>query len=116
MKRVVFGGLGLLVAAMVLGSAVWGQGSGPSEAGQPFRKTIGTMKLLVFQGQREGAPEAFKAVTASYLNFTVSANIPAEADQAAQSARIKQVFNLKDAAVGGAEAVPDRGFRAERRG
>jgi TonB family protein len=96
MKRVVFGGLVIFAAAMILGSAVWGQGSGPSEPGQPYRKTIGTMKLLVFQGQREGAPEPFKAVTASYLNFTVSANIPAEADQAAQAARIKQVFNLKD--------------------
>ncbi|MCX6561569.1 MAG: energy transducer TonB [Candidatus Aminicenantes bacterium] len=99
MKRVVFGTLGLLAAAMILGGPVWGQGGGPSAAGQPPHKTIGTMKLLVFQGQREGAPEPFKAVTASYLNFTVSANIQAEADQAAQAARIKQVFNLKDVSL-----------------
>ncbi len=57
------------------------------------------VKLLVFQGSREGALDPVKAVTASYLSYTVSADIRAEADQAAQASRIKSVFNLKDVSV-----------------
>lgn len=78
----------ILAAALLCGSA-WGQGGRPA----------GKVKLRVFQGAREGSLEPVKAVTASYLSHTVSANFQAEADQAVQSAKIKGVFNLRDVSV-----------------
>ncbi len=89
---------GVLLAAALLCGSAWGQGGKP--AGAPgLHKPAGTVKLRVFQGAREGALEPVKAVTASYLSYTVAANIQAEADQAVQSAKIKGVFNLRDVSV-----------------
>jgi TonB family protein len=74
--------------------AFWKQREGTRNvvAGKPG---LGSMKMRVFEGMREGSAEPVKAVTSSYLSFTVSANIQAEADQAAQEAKIKQIFNLR---------------------
>ncbi|MDD8027158.1 MAG: TonB family protein, partial [Acidobacteriota bacterium] len=94
MKRIGF--IVLAFGAAALLAAGLAPAQGPSPAAQTAGKPIGTMRMLVFQGVREGTLEPFTAVTASYLNYTVSVQLPEAADQAAQAAKIKQVFNLKD--------------------
>jgi TonB family protein len=79
--------LAALAALTILAGTAWSQGGG------------GVVKLCVFQGSREGALEPVKAVTVSYLSYVVAANIQSEADQAAQAARIKGVFNLKEVSL-----------------
>ncbi len=91
-------------AALTLGAGtVWSQGDGQAARPQPARilpvRAWDVVKLCVFQGSREGALEPVKAVTASYLSYVVAANLQAETDQAAQAARIKGVFNLKDVSL-----------------
>lgn len=102
MKKTILG-LSMVAMLMLLAGIAWSQSDGQAARPQPSRipplKAGGVVKLCVFQGAREGALEPVKAVTASYLNYTVSANIQAEADQAAQAARIKGVFNLKDVSL-----------------
>jgi TonB family protein len=58
-------------------------------------EVLGTVKLGVFEGFKEGEAAPATAVTASSLSYIVRADIPSEADLAAQQEKIKQVFNLK---------------------
>jgi TonB family protein len=94
---------GVLVAAMVLLTALagWSQSSdqGPSVAAAKTGAGWGMMKMRVFEGLKEGTIEPVKVVTASYLNYAVTASIQSEADAAAQQAKLKQIFNLKDVSL-----------------
>ena len=56
---------------------------------------MGTLKLRVFEGLREGVSPA-QNITSSYLKYTLSANIPSGAALEAEQGQIKKTFNLKD--------------------
>jgi TonB family protein len=51
--------------------------------------------LRVFEGLKEGSSSA-QSVTASYLKYMLSANIPSDAALEAEQDQIKKTFNLKD--------------------
>ena len=88
---------GVLIAVLVFSGALLGWSQSPDQ-GPAAAKTApawGMMKMRVFEGLREGAAEPVKVVTASYLNYAVTASIQSEADAAAQEAKLKQIFNLK---------------------
>jgi len=54
------------------------------------------MKMRFFEGIRRGETEPSKIVTSSYLQPTVTANIPSKFLLAEEKEQIKSVFNLKD--------------------
>ncbi len=56
---------------------------------------MGTLKLRVFEGLREGSIPA-QDITSSYLKYMLSANIPSDAALEAEQGQIKKTFNLKD--------------------
>ncbi len=89
----------VLVAVLVLAGAFmgWSQYSdqGPAAPAAKTGSAWGMMKMRVFEGIKEGTVEPVKVVTASFLNYAVTASIQAEADAAAQQAKLKQIFNLK---------------------
>jgi TonB family protein len=93
----------ILVAIMVLLGALagWSQSAdqGPAASAAKAGPAWGMIKMRVFEGIKEGAAEPVKVVTASYLNYAVTASIQSEADAAAQQAKLKQIFNLKDVSL-----------------
>ncbi len=54
------------------------------------------LKLRVYEGTRQGALEAPKFVTSSYLQPTISANMSTGLDPEKERLQIKRVFNLQD--------------------
>ena len=54
------------------------------------------MKMRFFEGVRRGESELPQIVTSSYLQPTVTANIPSKFLLAEEKDQIKKVFNLKD--------------------
>jgi len=54
------------------------------------------LKLRVYEGTRQGPLEAPKFVTSSYLQPTISANMPTGLDLEKERQQIKRVFNLQD--------------------
>ena len=52
------------------------------------------MKMRFFEGVRRGESEPPKIVTSSYLQPTVTANIPSKFLLAEEKEQIKKVFNL----------------------
>jgi TonB family protein len=54
------------------------------------------LKLRVYEGARQGPLEAPEFVTSSYLQPTISANMPTGLDLAKERQQIKRVFNLQD--------------------
>jgi TonB family protein len=107
----------LITAGILLGMlAVWGQplDQGAAPAATKAGAAWGMMKMRVFEGLKEGTVEPVKVVTASYLNYAVTASIQSEADAAAQQAKLKQIFNLKDVSLlTEADLVWDKG-RSEK--
>jgi TonB family protein len=88
----------LITIMVLLGAlAAWSQSpdKGPAAATTKAGPPWGMMKMRVFEGIKEGAADPVKVVTASYLNYAVTASIQSEADAAAQEAKLKQIFNLK---------------------
>ncbi len=56
---------------------------------------MGTLKLRIFEGLREGSIPA-ENITSSYLKYMLSANIPSDAALEAEQGQIRKTFNLKD--------------------
>lgn len=84
----------LLMAVFVLlavGINLSGQ-AGKPEKNQP---PLAEMKLKVFEGIREGRVEPVKAVTSSFLRYTMSASIQSEDLSEKEENQIQRVFNLK---------------------
>jgi TonB family protein len=54
------------------------------------------LKLRVYEGTRQGPSEAPKFVTSSYLQPTISANMPTGFELEKERLQIKRVFNLQD--------------------
>ena len=54
------------------------------------------LKLRVYEGTRQGSSEAPKFVTSSYLQPTISANMPTGFELEKERQQIKRVFNLQD--------------------
>ena len=54
------------------------------------------LKLRVYEGNRQGPLEAPTFVTSSYLQPTISANMPTGLDAEKERQQIKRVFNLQD--------------------
>jgi TonB family protein len=106
----------VLIAVMVLSGAVmvWSQSPDQGPAAAKTAPAWGMMKMRVFEGLKEGGAEPVKVVTASYLNYAVTASIQSEADAAAQEAKLKQIFNLKGVSLlTEADLVWDKG-RSEK--
>jgi TonB family protein len=107
---------GFLAAVLVFSGALLGWSQAPDQ-GPAAAKTApawGMMKMRVFEGLKEGGAETVKVVTASYLNYAVTASIQSEADAAAQEAKLKQIFNLKGVSLlTEADLVWDKG-RSEK--
>ncbi len=110
---------GLLFLTVILLStalAGWSQPAdqGPAAPAAKAGPAWGMMKIRVFEGSKEGTVQPVKVVTASYLNYSVTASIQSEADAAAQQAKLTQIFNLKEVSLlTEADLVWDKG-RSEK--
>jgi len=56
---------------------------------------VGTIKLRVFEGLKEGSSPA-RSITSSYLKYMLAASIPSDAALEAEQNQIRKTFNLKD--------------------
>ena len=57
------------------------------------------IRLRVYEGVKEGAPEPLRYVTSSFLQSTVSATIQTEFELENEGEKIKNVFNLKSTSL-----------------
>ncbi len=92
----------LVAAVVLLGTlAGWSQSAdqGPAASTAKTGAAWGMMKMRVVEGIKEGTVEPVKVVTASFLKYAVTASIQSEADAAAQQAKLKQIFNLKNVSL-----------------
>ncbi len=107
----------LVAAVVLLGTlAGWSQSAdqGPAASTAKTGAAWGMMKMRVFEGIKEGTVEPVKVITASFLKYALTASIQSEADAAAQQAKLKQIFNLKDVSLlTEADLVWDKG-RSEK--
>ena len=65
------------------------------QLGDTHPSFVGTIKLRVFEGLKEGSPPA-RSITSSYLKYMLSASIPSETALEAEQNQIRKTFNLKD--------------------
>jgi len=54
------------------------------------------MKMRIYEASRKGGPEPVKAVTSSYLNYSLTATIKTEFDLAEEMKQIQKTFNNPD--------------------
>jgi len=83
--------LGLLIVVIVFCPAL----SGQSKKTEKGRLPVAELKLKVFEGVREGQVEPIKAVTSSFLRYTLSASIQSEDTSEKEENQLQRVFNLK---------------------
>ncbi len=95
-KKILGLAIGMLIAvpAWPLFSAEAG-GEGLEIISAEPQAYLGTLKLCVYEGLKEGASPA-QNIASSYLKYTLTVNIPSDAAVEEERGQIRKTFNLKD--------------------